>query len=59
MTCGPADADLADLAERQIVAVVVADGDLGRGQRQADRAGELAVELNLLAVATGEVSVRP
>ncbi len=37
----PANADLAGLAERDFVVVVIADGDFGRGQRQADRAGVL------------------
>src|SRR5690606_33193274 len=38
----PADADFADLADRHVLAVVVADRDFRRGDRQADRAGELA-----------------
>ena len=38
----PARADLAGLAERHLVAVVVADRDVGRGHRQADGAGPFA-----------------
>ncbi len=42
---GTANADLADLVEPKILAILVADGDFGRRDRQADRAGErIAVE---------------
>ena len=39
--CGRADADLADLAERAVATLVVADADLGARQGLADRAGRV------------------
>jgi hypothetical protein len=53
------NADLADFAERQVLAVLVADGDSGRRQRKADRAREIIGESKRLTVATGEVSDSP
>jgi hypothetical protein len=57
MTCGP-ECRFRRLRRAHIVAVVVADRDLGRRHRQADRAGEI-VRVGGLVVATGEVSDRP
>nr|GEU28155.1 hypothetical protein [Tanacetum cinerariifolium] len=45
-----ADGDFAGLAQRHFVAVVVEDGDVGRGHRQADGAGK---GLGVAAVAGG------